>query len=92
MDITSQEGLKKTVMTGMEDASEVGRDQKPKGGCRAAEIIRNIPRLQMWWAERSHVFSSEVSTQVTERNKGTMHTQDTNYSQMHRHMPQGTES
>lgn len=87
MDTTSQEGLKKTVTTAVEDASEVVRVQKPKGGCRAAEMLRNILRLQTRWAEPSHVLSSEAFTLVMERNKGATQTQDANYSQMRQHMP-----
>lgn len=87
MDTTSQEGLKKIVTTAVEDAFEAGRVQKPKGGCRAAEILRNILRLQTRWAKPSHVLSSEAFTRVMERNKGAMQTQDANYSQMRRHMP-----
>ena len=87
MGTTSQEGLKKIVTTAVEDASEVGRDQKLKGGCRAAEILNNIPHVQMQCTEHSHMFSSEAFTQVKERNKSTKHTQDRKYSQMHQHMP-----
>ena len=46
MDTPSQEGLKKTATTAAEGVSKVGSDQKTKGGCIAAEDIKNIPRLQ----------------------------------------------
>lgn len=71
MDPASQEGLKEMVTTAAQETSRVGGDGKAKGGCRVAEIIKDIPCPEMCRVEHSHVFNSTAFIQVKEKNKDT---------------------